>query len=80
MSTDYTSETEHFNELSWCPECQAPSNSDYAHVRYCDMHLPIQEGESDRLVEDSGAHIFNNEGGENGVVWCNWIHRQETTA
>ena len=68
-------ESEFHAELSWCPECQAPSNSEYAHVRYCDQHAPVADGESDRLL-DAPAYIERGEaGGDSNTAVCAFFHR-----
>jgi hypothetical protein len=63
-------------ELSWCPECQSPPTSDYAHVLYCDMHRPVSiPGVLDRVIIDGGEYIFQGEGGDGNSALLDFLHR-----
>jgi hypothetical protein len=66
-------------ELGWCPDCQSPPTSDYAHVHYCSLHFPTTHGESDRLVGNESAYIISGEGGDGTQALCNFIHRRKET-
>lgn len=64
----------HITELGWCPDCQSPPKSDFAHVSYCVTHMPQQTGSMDRLVE-SPEYIFVADAGDGTHALANFIHR-----
>lgn len=72
-------DTPYISELAWCPDCQSPPSSDFAHVAYCTTHMPVSEGAVDRLI-DNREYIFQGEGGDGTHTLVNFIHRdrQET--
>ena len=72
-----TEETEMFDELGWCPECQSPPRSDYAHVRYCDQHMPAASGVADHVVDTDSYYISRGEaGGDSNAIVCEFLHRK----
>lgn len=64
----------YISELGWCPDCQSPPKSDFAHVAYCVSHMPPQSGALDRLV-DSSEYIFQSDAGEGSHALVEFIHR-----
>lgn len=67
-------ETEFFHEIAWCPDCQSPPTSDYAHVQYCNLHEQDATGSSDRLIAND--YIARGEaGGEDNRAVCAFLHR-----
>lgn len=67
-------ETEFHAELSWCPDCQSPTNDKYTHVRYCDMHMPTSSGALDRIVDDPTYITRGEAGGESNRAVCAFFH------
>lgn len=68
-------ESPYHHELSWCPECQSPPNSDFAHLQYCQRHMPVSHGELDRLVDNSDYIASGDAGGESNKQFCDLFHR-----
>lgn len=69
-------ETETFNELSWCPECQAPTNAEYAHVQYCQRHMPHSNGVDDDAVMEQEYIARGEAGGDSNRAVCAFLHNQ----
>lgn len=71
-------ETEHFGELEWCPDCQSPPSSDFAHLKYCKTHMPTTGGSIDRVVDTSQYLSGGGEAGDvNNRLWCDLLHRRK---
>ena len=72
----FSEETEMYKELSWCPECQSPPSSDFAHVLYCDQHMPGTGGVIDHVVGEPEYIARGEAGGESNAAVCAFFHRR----
>ena len=77
MSEDIQESNEYVPELSWCPECQSPPTSDFAHVQYCDVHRTLAPGLMDHVM-NMDFIIQGDAGGAANQAFCDLLHRKET--
>ena len=76
--SDEPETNEYMPELSWCPECQSPPCSDFAHVQYCDLHREYSAGTADHMMTNEYI-VQGDAGGPANQAFCDMLHRKETT-